>query len=57
MMNFLEALKIQAPRGLKDVYRVQDLDGKYHGFYSAEEANKAFPGAFDQHPDHDEQAA
>ena len=53
-MKFKEAMFIQAPRGAKSVYRVQDMQGRYHGFYSANEANEVFPGAFDRHPDYDD---
>ncbi len=55
--NFSEALFVPAPRGLKDIYRVQDLRGRFHAFYSADEANSVFPGAFDRHPDYAEQVS
>ena len=53
-MRFLEAEVIQPPASLRTartVYRVVDLKGRMHGFYSADEANAVFPGAFDPHPD------
>ena len=55
-MEFQEAIVIRGPRrDLPDVYRVLHVNGTYHGFKSAAEANKAFPGAFDVHPDSDDE--
>lgn len=53
-MKFTESKIIVGPRTMPDVYRVVDTSGRYHGFYSAAEANRVFPGAFDTHPDYDD---
>lgn len=57
-MQYREATIIVATdslrrHGARDDYRVLDLNGRYHGFHSAAEANAVFPGAFDEHPDYD----
>ena len=55
-MEFSEA-RIHYDRRGYAIYTVWDMQGRLFQYATRDEANAAFPGAFDDHPDNDKEAA